>query len=166
MRRRPESNQLLAAKAQHGSVLVVCLLLAVLGTTLTVLAVQSTTYEQQMAAAARYRLLAFAAAEYCATSLANALIAATPPALPADIADVPAPGMPGARMRCRVQAIGTDAGIAARSGGALTGTHYTVLANGSSARNASAALEQGVLIVRNAAGVVQSASRAYWLRLD
>jgi hypothetical protein len=70
------------------------------------------------------------------------------------------------RMQCRVQLVDVDAGIAARSGGTLTGTHYTVLASGSSARNARAAIEQGVLLVRDGAGTLQTAQRVYWLRID
>jgi hypothetical protein len=162
MRRCPEIDP----ARQCGTVLVVSLVLAGLIATLAALAMQSATLDQQSVAATRFRLRAFAAAEYCVTLLTNTLIEAVPPALPADISLTPVPGMPAERMRCRLQLIGPDAGVAVRSGGTLTGTHYTVLANGSSTRNAQAAVEQGVLLVRDTAGTLQSATPSYWLRLD
>jgi len=111
-------------------------------------------------------LRALAAAELCAARLTNALLATAPPAAPPDIGDTPLPALPGDRMRCRLQAIGTDAGVALRSGGTLTGTHYTIIAGGTSLRGARAAVELGVLVVRDAAGALRSAQRAYWVRLD
>jgi hypothetical protein len=153
-------------RPQHAAALIVCLLLASLVATLAALATQSATMEQQSVAAARFQLQALAAAEYCATQLTNGLIALAPPALPPDIADLPVPGMPAGRMRCRLLEIGADAAIAARSAGAQRGTHYTVLASGSAPRNARATIEQGVLLVRDAAGTLQLATRVYWLRLD
>jgi hypothetical protein len=156
----------LRLEPERGAALVVSLILAGLIATLAALSVQSSTLELQSAAAARYRLQALAAAESCAAQLTNALIALPPPTLPADIGDMPVPGQPADRMHCSSQAIGVDAGIALRSAGALVGTHYVILAGGSSARAARSAIEQGVLLVRNGAGTLQSATRSYWVRLD
>lgn len=153
-------------RQQRAAALVVCLLLAILVATLATLATQSAALELQSVAAARYQLQALAAADYCATELGNRLLSLAPPALPPDVGDSPVPGMPGSRMLCRIQAIGADAGIAARSAGALAGTHYTVLARGTAPRDARAAIELGLLLVHDAAGALQSARPVYWLRLD
>jgi hypothetical protein len=150
---------------QHGVVLVTCLLLAGLLAILAALSVQSTTADLQAVAGDRWRLRALVAAENCVATLGNALLAGTSGALPVDIPDTPIAGQPGDSMRCSAQLLGSDVGVAERSGAALAGSHYVLLATGSSLRSAQVSVEVGLLVVRDAAGVVRSAQTSYWMLL-
>jgi hypothetical protein len=150
---------------QHGVVLVACLLLAGLLAILAALSVQSTTADLQAVAGDRWRLRALVAAESCVATLGNALLASAAGALPADIPDTPVAGQPGDSMRCSALLLGSDVGVAERSSGALAGSHYVLLATGTSLRNAQVSVEAGLLVVRDAAGVARSTQTSYWTLL-
>lgn len=155
-------------KARHrerGAILVIALALLGLLAALSVLAMQTTALDLQLAGSERARLRSFAAAEFCLGTLADALLQLPPGALPADIDTAAVPGFPDDRMQCRLRDIGADA-VLAQSGAGLTGRHYTLLASGNSVRGAVAYLEEGLLVVRDAGGAVTRVERSYWRRLN
>lgn len=152
-------------KRERGAILVIALALLGLLATLTVLAMQTTALDLQLADSERARLRAFAAGELCLGLLADSLRQLPPGALPPDIAPTTVPDFPDDRMQCQAREIGADAATALGDAG-LTGRHYTLLASGSSTRGATAALEQGLLVVRDAGGAVANVERSYWLRLN
>ena len=155
-----------ADAAQRGVALLMSLLFLSLLASLAILAMQSTAIEWRMAGNDLYRTRALAASEVGAALGTNALLRAAGAALPADIALTAVPGLTGDSYRVEFTTAGIDAAVQRASGGALTGTHYAVHSWGTSTRGASAEVEVGVLIVRDASGTVVSAERGYWRRMD
>jgi Tfp pilus assembly protein PilX len=152
--------------SQSGVALLMSLLFLSLLASLAILAMQSTAIEWRMAGNDLYRTRALAASEVGVGLGTNALLRAAGTAVPADIALTAVPGLIGDNYRVELTTAGIDLGVQRASGGALTGTHYAVHSWGTSTRGASAEVEAGVLIVRNAGGTVVSAARGYWRRMD
>jgi hypothetical protein len=155
-----------AEVTQSGVALLMSLLFISLLASLAILAMQSTATEWRMAGNDLYRTRALAASEVGVALGTNALLRAPGAAVPADIALTAVPGLTGDNYRVEFTTAGIDLGVQRASGGALTGTHYAVLSWGTSTRGASAEVEAGVLIVRDAGGTVVSAERGYWRRMD
>jgi type IV pilus assembly protein PilX len=152
--------------AQRGIALLMSLLFLSLLASLAILAMQATATEWRMAGNDLYRNRALAAAEAGVALGTNALLRAAVAALPANIAVTAVPGLPSDSYRVDFAMLGIDLGVERASGGALTGTHYTVHSWGASLRGANADVEAGILIVRDAGGVVLRAERSYWRRMD
>ncbi len=155
-----------AEVSQRGVALLLSLLFLSMLASLAILAMQSTVIEWRMAGNELYRTRALAASEAGVALGSNALLRATDAATPANIATTAVPGLAGDSYRVEFATAGVDLAVQRASGGALTGTQYTVHSWGTSSRGASAEIEAGVLVVRDASNAVVRAERSYWRRMD
>jgi len=151
---------------QCGVALFAALVLLGLLSALAVSALQSSALELSMSASEQFRARAFEAAEAGQALALQALQNAAAGTTPAPWPDTAMPGMAGDRMRNSIRLIGADPLLAWRSGGALSGLHYTISSRGDSLRGARVEVEAGVLLIRNASGALIEVRTTWWRRSD
>lgn len=151
---------------QSGVALFAALILLGLLSSLAVVALQSSALELSMSAAEQFRARAFEAAEAGQSLATQALQDSPAGTVPADTPTTPMPGMSGDSLQYSLRLIGADPLIAWRSGGALSGAHYTISSRGESLRGARVDIESGLLLIRDAAGNLLDARTTWWRRSD
>ena len=152
--------------ATRGAALLVTLLLLGILALLSVSALQSAAVDLAMSGNEQFRSRALQAAEAGIETAVLQLRATAPGAVPAALAAEPMPGLPADGWSSTVRYVAEDAETAAASAGSRRGQHYTIASTGVAPRDATVALEAGVLVLRDATGAVLAVERRYWKRRD
>lgn len=152
-------------RARGATLLVTLLLLGILAL-LGVSALRSAAVDLAMSGNEHYRARALQAAEAGLAAGSVALRATGAGAVPPPRLAQPMAAMAGDEWSSTVRFVGDDPATAAASGGARTGQHYTLEADGRSLRGARVALAAGVRVVRDAAGATLAIEPVYWQRRD
>ena len=152
--------------AARGAALLVTLLLLGILALLSVSALQSAAVDLAMSGNEQFRSRALQAAEAGIETAVLQLRTTAPGAAPAALAAEPMPGLPADSWSSTVRYVADDAETAAASAGSRSGQHYTIASTGVAPRDATVALEAGVLVLRDATGTVLAVERRYWKRRD